>query len=136
MKKLFAILISINILFLFTACTSSNMDTNSNHDSSTLSEENSIGDAFDNNSMGGASDTTGIGAKNTVNAKLSYDEAKEAALKDAGLNKEDVSFLRCELDHDDGTLKYEVEFKKDGVEYEYDIDANTGEVLWADKDFD
>ena len=29
MKKLFAILISINILFLFTACTSSNMDTNS-----------------------------------------------------------------------------------------------------------
>ncbi|MCI5690901.1 MAG: PepSY domain-containing protein [Clostridiales bacterium] len=67
----------------------------------------------------------------------SMDEAaaKAAALRHAGLQENQVTFLRCHLDRDDGRQVYDVEFyTKDGKEYDYEIDAATGEVLSSDYD--
>ena len=63
---------------------------------------------------------------------ISREEAESAALKHAGLNKDDVVFTKTELDTADDKNerdKYELEFQYNGMEYEYDIDALTGEVL-------
>ena len=60
--------------------------------------------------------------------------AKEIALDHAGLTYSDVSFVRVELDWDDGRPQYEVEFYSGSKEYDYEIDAATGKIL--DVDFD
>lgn len=62
-------------------------------------------------------------------------EAKAKALTHAGLKESQVTFLRAELDRDDGRQVYEVEFyTQDYKEYDYEIDAATGEVLSYDYD--
>ena len=62
--------------------------------------------------------------------------AKEKAFAHAGVNPEEVWDLECELDHDDGTVKYEIDFKANGYEYEYDVEAYSGNILKFDKERD
>lgn len=61
-------------------------------------------------------------------------EAKAAALSHAGVSAGDAWDMKCELDCDDGRYLYEVEFDAGGLEYEYEIDAETGAVLKAERD--
>ena len=65
---------------------------------------------------------------------IGVERAKEIALKDAGLSASQVSFVRAGLDWDNGRMEYEVEFWKDNVEYDYEIDAYTGTILHWDYD--
>ena len=60
--------------------------------------------------------------------------AKSAALSHAGLSASAVTGFQCELDEDDGRYRYEIEFRANGMEYEYEIDAATGTVLKAEMD--
>ncbi len=41
--------------------------------------------------------------------------------------------VECELDVKNGKNVYEVEFESNGQEYDYDIDANAGEILQSEK---
>ena len=62
-------------------------------------------------------------------------KAKEIALEHAGLSQDQVTFLQCKLDRDDGRQVYDVEFyAADYTEYDYEIDAATGEILSYDYD--
>ncbi|MBM6976114.1 PepSY domain-containing protein [Intestinimonas butyriciproducens] len=61
-------------------------------------------------------------------------KAKEVALNHAGLTSSAVTFVRANLDWDDGRAEYEVEFYADGKEYDYDIDAVTGDIRSYDYD--
>ena len=70
------------------------------------------------------------------NGFIGRQAAIKAALAHAKLQESDVRWLKCELDREDGVMVYEVEFKKDGFEYDYDIDAKTGKVLKAKKERD
>lgn len=65
---------------------------------------------------------------------ISADDAKAAALAHAGLDASEVTFTKVRLDRDDDGDEYEVEFYKDNIKYEYDIDAATGRVLSYDKE--
>lgn len=57
-------------------------------------------------------------------------KAKRIALKHAGVSKKACRELEAELDFDkDEPVHYDVEFKVGSLEYEYDIDAITGEIL-------
>lgn len=47
-----------------------------------------------------------------------------------------VKKLECEIDYEKGNMVYEVEFEIGYYDYEYDIDAQTGEVLNHSKEFD
>ena len=68
---------------------------------------------------------------------LTRDEALEKALEHAKLKKEDVDLIKkVELDYEHGRKIYEIEFKKNGYEYEYDVDAETGKILEFTKDLD
>ena len=67
---------------------------------------------------------------------IGEDKAKEIALGKAELKAEDVSFVKVELDRDDGIWQYEVEFKKGKTEYDADIKAEDGAILKWDVDYD
>ena len=69
-------------------------------------------------------------------AYIGEDAALAAALAHAGVNQADATELKAELDTDDATVHYEVEFKSAGTEYSYDIDATTGEVLSFESEAD
>lgn len=62
-------------------------------------------------------------------AYIGLEAAKEAALKHAGFSASDATFVEAEYDYDDGRMVYEVEFHVKGTEYDYEIDAQTGEVV-------
>ncbi len=60
---------------------------------------------------------------------LTIEEAKAKALVDAGLVGVQVTFTKSELDYDNGRQVYEIEFYTQDYEYEYEIDASTGEII-------
>ena len=79
-----------------------------------------------------AGQTTGGQAAATA---VTEEQAREAALSHAGLTADQVTFVRSKLDRDDGRLMYDVEFyTSDYKEYDYEIDAATGEILSYDYD--
>ena len=69
-------------------------------------------------------------------SQLTKNEARDIALKHAGVKASEVRDLEVELDRDDGTLHYDVDFEKDGYEYDYEIDAATGKILKSRKERD
>lgn len=72
-------------------------------------------------------------ANNTgVNVQFSEADAKAAALERVpGATEQD---LRMELDHDDGKYIYEGDIIYQQMEYEFEIDANTGKFLkWSEE---
>lgn len=60
---------------------------------------------------------------------IGREAALAAALKDAGLAESDVYDIGIELDRRLRSVCYEVDFETASTEYEYDIDAATGEIL-------
>ncbi len=67
---------------------------------------------------------------------IGKEKAKEIALRHAGISASAAKKLKCELDRENGKLVYEVEFKTDGYEFEYTIDAETGKILHVEKERD
>lgn len=61
--------------------------------------------------------------------KIGAEEAKEAALKHAGLTASEVTFIKEELDYEDGKTEYDIEFVTSASRYEYEISAEDGAVL-------
>ena len=57
------------------------------------------------------------------------ENAKQIAVAHAGLSIEQVTFSKAELDEEDDIRVYEIEFIHNGVEYEYTINACTGEIM-------
>ena len=84
-------------------------------------------------SGGTASSGTGTQGETT---DIGVERAKSIALNHAGLSASDVTFVRSVLEYDNGRAEYEVEFWKDNVEYDYEIDASTGNILSADRDIE
>lgn len=62
-------------------------------------------------------------------AEITLEEAKAIALKKAGLKESEVVFKKAKLEHEGGRAIYEIEFKKDRVEYEAEIDASDGTII-------
>jgi len=65
----------------------------------------------------------------TEPSSITRDEALEIALSDAGLTRQEIYDLEVEPDRDKGDLHYDVDFEKDGKDYDYEIHAETGEIL-------
>lgn len=66
---------------------------------------------------------------------LTADKAKAKALAHAGISTDAVVFLKTKLDEKDGRMAYDVEFYAQGDgEFDYEIDAFTGEIISFDHD--
>ena len=75
------------------------------------------------------------------NASLSSDNSSDAGLAKAkktalsqvsGAAESDI--VKAHKDYDDGRQEYEVEIRYNGYEYEYEIDAETGNIISSDVD--
>ncbi len=69
-------------------------------------------------------------------ADITTEDAKKAALDHAELDESQVREVEIDLDRDNGKLIYEVNFKSGNDEYDYEIDAETGEIISSDKSKD
>ena len=83
--------------------------------------------------------TVDVAGKNQTSAPavsnlISESKAKSIALSDAGVEESAALGLKIKLDREDGVQVYEVEFRANGVEYEYEIDAATGAIRGAERD--
>ena len=75
---------------------------------------------------------------NQTAGEITVEEAKTIALEHAGLTADAVTFVQAKQDYDDGRLVYEIEFVTTSgngyLEYDYEIDAATGNILSYDYD--
>ena len=62
-------------------------------------------------------------------AYIGAERAKSIALSHASLAETAVFDLDCQLDYEYGRMVYEVDFDANGAEYEYEIDAKSGDIL-------
>ena len=67
---------------------------------------------------------------------IGYAKAKSIALNHAGVSENTAYDMDVELDDEDGTLVYEVEFKSGGMEYSYEINAASGAILKHETEID
>lgn len=110
-----------------------------------LNQENEIDDDFrgnddrDGNKVTTSSKETPAtsgATQSSATAQITKAKAKSIAFSNAGVKEANVYDLEVELDRDDGVLSWEIEFNSAGREYKYDINAKTGKILKAEKDYD
>ena len=84
---------------------------------------------------------TGCGVWAAVNSRadlpdqiITIEEAQAIALEHAGFAPDQVSFLRTESELRDQVPHYDVEFREGRWEYDYEIHAETGQILSFEKD--
>ena len=70
--------------------------------------------------------------------QLSRDDAKRIALERAGVSENEIFDYECELDYDEDSRvwEYEISFNVGRTEYECDIHAQDGTVIYFATDFD
>lgn len=133
-------------VFLLAACGNSGQEdtTTSETSSETVpSSEGTSGDAADDNADDSNESASSSEANQAASGEfISEDEAWQIALDDAGTTEDALTEREIELDdvddddddYDD-VAHYEIEFTVDGDrEFEYDIDATTGDILNSEKD--
>ncbi len=96
--------------------------------SSTVTDADSF-NSFNGDKQGESTEDNNLSGKN-----IDLRKAKEEALNHAGAKEDDVTFTKAKMDYEDGRPVYEIEFYKDGKEYEYEIDAKTNEIIKFDAD--
>ncbi len=69
-------------------------------------------------------------------ADIGHAKAKSIALNHAGVSENEAYDMEIELDDEDGTIVYEVEFKSGGMEYSYEINAASGAILKHETELD
>ena len=62
-------------------------------------------------------------------------KAKEIAIQHAGVSSGEATFIKVELDREDGVQVYEIEFCVRSTEYEYEIRATDGSILHYESDY-
>lgn len=67
---------------------------------------------------------------------IGEEQAKSIAAEHAGFSVKDVRFTKAKLDRENGVRVYDIEFHKDGMEYDYEINAATGDIVKYDSEKD
>lgn len=93
------------------------------------------GSGTESGSATSGSSNSGAAASSAAD-RISAEKAKSLALEHAGLKASEVTFVKAELGKDDGRWEYDVEFRAGNMEYDYEIDADSGKILKSEKDWD
>ena len=67
-------------------------------------------------------------------AEITPAKAGEIAFEHAGVSRGEAADYRSKLENEDGLWVYEIEFRVGKTEYEYEIDAETGRIISAEKE--
>lgn len=103
----------------------------SNNDSSSNNSNNNDSGSKNNN---GTKDNENEGNNVQDDRDFTIEQAKEVALKHAGLEIKDVIFTEAKQEYENGKLVYEIEFIYNGYEYDYEIDVATKEIIKYEKE--
>ena len=75
--------------------------------------------------------------ENVAGGTISQDQALTQALQYANLRRDQVDFVKkVELDYEHGRKVYEIKFYQGGLEYDFNVDAATGQILKYEKEWD
>lgn len=77
----------------------------------------------------------GGSAANYTGDEIEVDKAKAIAAEHAGFSASEVQFSKVKLEKEHGSIIYEIEFYKDAMEYEYEINAVTGDIIEFDSEW-
>ena len=134
MKKIIALTFVFALVMSLTACGGMMGDVTSDVESIGDSIISGTQSTVDKATEGVESMIGGEEKSMDLMAGITAKHAKETALRHAGLDESQVS--DGDLDRENGKLIYEVDFISGNTEYDYDINAETGEVISADKSKD
>ena len=67
---------------------------------------------------------------------ISIEDAKQIAFAHAKIAQSGVTFIKAKLDTEDGRQVYDIEFYSGNTEYDYEIDAISGEIVSSDMDIE
>ena len=155
MKKLSLAAIIVTVSISLAGCTNSETASNGNktntesttqnstesnvQNSSESSTENNNVNNAQNNTVNNPQDNNTNNAQNNIvnnTGNISLDKAKEIALSHAGLSADQVTFIKVNMDFDDGIQKYDIKFYCNGQEYDYEINSSNGQIIQFDYDME
>lgn len=139
-------------VFLLAACGNSGQDDTTTSETAETTSQEASSSETSSETVPSSEDTSGDDSNESASSSeanqaasgefISEDEAWQIALDDAGTTEDALTEREIELDdvddddddYDD-VAHYEIEFTVDGDrEFEYDIDATTGDILNSEKD--
>ena len=147
MKKLLTISLSTILLLALSACTikiegQPQKESGGLNSTNTQKESSTATNPADSTSSSATSSTTDANSsasplrrpeEDTV-TEITQERAVEIAVAKAGLTTNDIYGLRVEYDKDREGNNWDVEFKHNGYEYSYEIDAVTEAILDYEKE--
>ncbi len=101
-----------------------------------IAAENGTVIKFDREDDDDAKGETNAGGNTAGNTYIGQAKAKEIALAHAGVDAASATEMECELEKEHGVALYEISFKAGGYEYEYDVNALTGDIQKYDRERD
>lgn len=151
-KKMIVILTGMMLAAAMAGCAANNKSKEQTEPGTTVTEESTEKKDTVDQSQGpsagvateemspGEPEAQSKGPEAEYNEKLASmigeDEALRIALEDAKVAETEVSNMRIHLDTEDNDWEYEVEFYAGVMEYDYDIDGKTGQILSKDMDIE
>ncbi|MBQ2971024.1 MAG: PepSY domain-containing protein [Ruminococcus sp.] len=128
MRKHIALILALVLTLLLVGCNTATVLNNNSVDTADSTTDTSQNISSETN--------TDFSSPALPDGAISNDEAIKIALDKAKLSKEDVLGLHCELDYDDIVLKYEVDFSDGKYDYDCEINAESGKILYFEKELD
>ncbi len=115
-RKIFATFCALVFSAMLTGC-GNDMGNDISSDISSIMDPNT-----NNSSMNENSNTA-------TETKISKEKAKEIAIGHASIKESEVTDYEIDLDTDEDVHHYDISFKHNNKEYNYNIHAQTGEIL-------
>ncbi|MCC8129256.1 MAG: PepSY domain-containing protein, partial [Clostridiales bacterium] len=131
-KKVLSLILALALMIaLFAGCSATSASSEDLVTPKATAKTTSAEDTSDAAEEVSVSQTTTVTTADSTSDLIGETAAKEISLADAGLEEDWVSDIWVKLDTDDdtGVQEYEVEFRESGTEYDYEIDATTGDII-------
>lgn len=87
-----------------------------------------------NNNGNNSSNGNNTSNNNTSVSYIGEESAKNIAFSDAGIAQADANGVTCNLEKDNDIMIYDISFNANGTEYDYEVDATSGNILEKDTD--
>lgn len=123
MKRVLCSVVITLSLFLSAGCSGSDNSAPAQESSATVTESTAPAPAES-------------AAPEAAVSSIDEEQAKAIALKDAGANETDVTFMQVKTDIENGVSVFDVEFIAGDTEYDYEIDTATGEIRSKGRDIE
>ena len=95
-----------------------------------------IADAIEDIDEDARENAAGTSAAINSAKNISIEDAKQIAFAHAKIAQSGVTFIKAKLDTEDGRQVYDIEFYSGNTEYDYEIDAISGEIVSSDMDIE